>query len=134
MPRINFSKIEDVQDFTPLPKGSYPCEVVKVEEQRTQRGDEMWRLSLAITQGEYKGRYVFDNLVFSEKGQKRVKHLCNALGLDVSNDVDLTSDMLLGRMCNVDVDVEDYEDGEGRTRTCNCVPFAGYSPSDDTSV
>lgn len=126
MPKVDFSKIDDVQDFSPLPPGKYPCRLVEVEEARTQYDDEMWKLRFQVASGPHAGRFIFDNLVFSEAAIKRAKLICSRLGIDVSGELDLTTEMIKGRACQVTVEVEDYEDQEGRTKKRNVVPFAGY--------
>lgn len=129
MPKVDFSKIDDVQDFSPLPPGKYPCRLVEVEEAKTQYDDEMWKLRFQVASGPHAGRFIFDNLVFSEAALKRAKLICSRLGLDVSGELDLTTEMLKGRACQVTVDVEDYEDKEGKLKKRNIVPFAGYERS-----
>jgi len=79
MPVINFSKVDDVQDYSPLPEGKYLCELSEVEETSTQYGDEMWKLKFEVVDGEHIGRYIFDNMVFSEAALKRVKLICSRL-------------------------------------------------------
>ena len=132
MPKVDFSKIDDVQDFSPLPAGKYPCKLVEVEEARTQYDDEMWKLRFQVASGQYAGRFIFDNLVFSEAAIKRAKLICSRMGINVSGELNLTTDMLKGRACQVTVDVEDYEDKEGKTKKRNVVPFAGYERSGQT--
>lgn len=131
MPRIDFSTVEDAKDFTPLPEGEYLCRVDNVKEALTGAGDEMWKLRMAVVEGEHKGRYIFDNLVFSEKALKRAKFVCRCLGIDVSGEVDLTPDMIVGKQANVRVELEEYQDDEGREKKRNRVPFAGYEKPDD---
>ena len=97
MPTIEFDKVDDVLDFTPLPDGKYCCTVADVEEAKTQYGDEMWKLRFRVSEGQYKGRYIFDNMIFSTPGLKRVKLICSRLGLDVSGKSDLTPDLIKGR-------------------------------------
>ena len=128
MPRIDFSKIDDVQDFSPIPAGTYQVKVADVEETTTQNGDPMWKMVLQVTKGEHEGRRLFDNLVFTERALSRVKLVCSSLGADVIGAVDLTPDMLLGKECQATTIVEDYLDNEGTTKRRNCVPFAGYKP------
>ena len=126
MPKIDFAKVDDVQDFTPLPAGKYPCRLAEIEEATTHAGDEMWKLRFEVARGEHAGRLVFDNLVFSQAAMKRVKLICSRLGLDVSKELDLKPEMLKGRTANLTVEIEPYEDSEGRTKQRNVVPFAGY--------
>ena len=126
MPQIDFDEVEDVKGFKPLPAGTYTCRLEEVEESSTQWGDEMWKLKFVVTEGQYEGRWIFDNLVFSARAMKRVKFICSRLGLAVAGAMNLTPEMLQGRSCAVQVDIEDYTDGEGRAKQRNVVPFAGY--------
>ena len=134
MPKIDFSTVEDAQDFSPLPEGKYLCRVAEVEEASTQYGDEMWKLRFVVAKGPCQGRYIFDNLVFSEAALKRVKLVCSRLGLDVSGEVELTPSLIKGKACYVTVETEEYEDAEGATKVRNVVPFAGYERADWTKV
>lgn len=128
MPELDFTQIDDVQDFSPLPEGTYQCRLAEVGETATKKGDEMWRLRFEVAKGEHAGRYVFDNVVFSGAAQSRVKLICASLGLDVSRKLSLTPSMLHGRACLVRVVTEEYVDEKGNTKTRNKVPFAGYEP------
>ena len=130
MPKIDFSQIDDVKDFSPLPDGDYLCRLSEIEESTTQYDDELWKLKFEVAEGEYTGRYIFDNLVFSEAALKRVKLICSRLGLNVSGEIDLTPGMIEGRTCYLTVEIEEYEDSEGRIKKRNVVPFAGYERAD----
>jgi len=132
MPRIDFNRVDDVQDFSPLPDGRYLCRLAEVEEAATQYGDEMWKLRFVVESGPHRGRYIFDNMVFSDAALKRVKLICSRLGLDVSRELDLTPALIKGRSCYVTVETEEYEDYEGNTKQRNVVPFAGYDRADGT--
>ena len=128
MPDIDFSQIDDVPDFSPLPDGKYRCKLVEVEETSTQNGDEMWRLTLEVEAGEFRGRRIFDNMVFSKAAEQRVKLICRGLALNVAGKLTLTPGVVEGRSCYVTVTTESYEDGKGKERTRNAVLFAGYEP------
>ena len=130
MPTIDFNTIDDVQDFTPLPEGTYLCRLADVEEATTQYGDDMWKLRFIVESGEHRGRYIFDNMVFSEAALKRAKLICSRLGLDVSGELDLTPSVITNRTCNVSVNIEEYKDQEGNVKSRNVVPFAGYERAD----
>lgn len=134
MPKIDFSTVEDAQDFSPLPEGKYLCRLAEVEETGTQYGDEMWKLRFVVAEGPYQGRRIFDNMVFSEAAMKRVKLMVSRLGLDVSGEIDLTPEAIKGRTCYVTVETDEYEDDEGKTKKRNVVPFAGYERADDATV
>jgi hypothetical protein len=131
MPEIDFNTVDDVEDYSPLPEGEYPCCLVDIDpERKTQYGDEMWRLKFKIAEGDFEGRNIFDNMVFSEQAMKRVKLICSRLGLNTSGKVNLTPDMLIGHTALVTVGVESYEatddNGSSRTKKRNVVLFAGY--------
>ena len=134
MPKINFSKVDDVQDYSPLPDGKYLCELSEVEETNTQYGDEMWKMKFEVIHGEHIGRYIFDNMVFSEGALKRVKLICSRLGLDTSGELDLTPGVIEGRKTHISVLTEAYTDSEGKTKKRNIVPFAGYELADEAAV
>ena len=133
MPRIDFSNVDDAQDYSPLPAGRYLVTLTEVEEAKTKYGDEMWKLRFVVDEGQYKGRYIFDNLVFSDAALKRVKLICSRLGLDVSGELDLTPGLITGRRCYVSVEIEEYTDQDGDSRSRNVVPFAGYGRFDDSN-
>jgi len=134
MPKIDFSHVDDVQDFSPVPAGKYLCRLVGIEEASTQHGDEMWRLRFEIIKGPSAGRLIFDNLVFSEAALKRVKLICSRLGFDVSKELDLTPELIKGRVAILTVDTESYEDAEGRKKQRNTVPFAGYERASESDA
>lgn len=124
--KVNFQNIEDVEDYSPLPDGQYLCQLIKVEEAFTHNADPLWKLRFEVVQGPHTGRFIFDNMVFSERAMKRVKLICYALGLDTSLEVELIPDLILERHCYVKVVTEEYVDNEGNTKCRNSVPFAGY--------
>lgn len=128
MPKVNFTQVPDSQNFSPMPEGNYLMEVTDVEEKTTKNGDVMFRMKLEVVRGEYRSRCVFDNLTFNEKGMKRVKLVCNRLGIDTDQDIDLdiTPEILIGRSALVTLTINDYEANDGTMKKRNEVPFAGY--------
>jgi len=130
MPKVDFSKIDDVQDFSPLPEAKYLCRLSEIEEATTQYGDELWKLRFEVIEGEHAGRCIFDNMVFSQAAMKRVKLICSRLGLDVTGELDLTPETLIGRTAWVEAQIEEYEDSQGKKKKRNVVPFAGYEHAD----
>ena len=101
-----------------------------MDEATTQNGDDMWKLKFVVESGEHRGRYIFDNMVFSDAALKRAKLICSRLGLDVSGELNLTPSVITDRTCNVTVDIEEYEDHKGNIKKRNVVPFAGYERAD----
>ena len=95
MPKLDFNGVDEVDDFSPLPDGSYLCRLAEVEEDSTRNGDEMWKLRFAVEDGPHAGRYVFDNKPFTAAAMKRVKLICSRLGLDTGGEIDLTPELIL---------------------------------------
>lgn len=126
MPRINFNDVPEAGEFSPLPEGRYLCSVDNIEEDVTRDNDEMWKVKFRVEEGPHKGRYLFDNMVFSAKAMSRVKLICSRLGIDVSGEVDLQPNMLIGREVLIDVEIEKYTDRSNQLKERNSIPFAGY--------
>lgn len=133
MPIVNFPDHNE-SAFNPVPEGEYEVEVVKIEPRSTYAGDEMWGLHLRIVSGPHAGRKIFDNMVFSEAAMNRVKLICSRLGIDVSKQMDLTENMLLGKHCIIKTVIREYEDRERVKKLKNEIPFAGYKRIDSPST
>ena len=132
MPRVSFDGVGEAQDFPPLPKGDYPCDLTEVDDGKfTKNGDEMWNIRFRVKSGPHKGRLIFDNMIFSERALSRVKLICSRMGLDVSDDLDVTPSLIKGRSCLVSVIIEEDKDQHGNVRRRNRVPFAGYKSIDE---
>ena len=135
MPRINFATVDAIADFAPLPDGEYTCSLADIETDITRAGDPMWKLRWAVESGEFAGRILFDNLVFSPKAMPRAKLICASCGLDVTGEVDLEPSMLMGKRARVTVYVEEFRDDAGIAKVRNRIPFGGYasigSPDDN---
>lgn len=126
MPKIDFSNVSDITDFSPVPEGQYLCKLVDIEKDLTRSGDEMWKLRWQVEGGEHDGRLLFDNLVFTSKAMSKAKLVCTCCGLDVSGELDLDPSMIRDKQVLVDTFHEEYEDDKGQKKTRNCIPFDGY--------
>ena len=132
MPEVDFDQYDEASNFAPLPEGDYNVELDKIEEKSTGSGDEMWSLRFVVMDEPHKGRYIFDNMVFTQAAMGRVKLICSRLGINTSGTVNLTTDHLKGKRCRlVGVTIGEYEDYEGNMRKKNEVPFAGYEKYGD---
>lgn len=133
MPIINLGGVVTGEKYPPLPASKYLCTIKNIEERTTRTGHEMWRLTFEVAQGVHAGRLIFDNLVFYSAGFERIKNLCEALGVDITGELDLTPDFVLERHCNVEVFVKEYTDKQGRMRRGNEVAFSGFSATNGES-
>lgn len=125
MPNIDFGNISEAEEFTPVPPGRYLCELIKIEEKSTDNGNEMWNLKFEIKQGDQKGRYIFDRLIFSTAAMPRVKLICSRFGLDVSGEINLDPGMIAGKFIYVTAEKDSYYK-DGKQIPTTKVPFAGY--------
>ncbi|KKL73659.1 hypothetical protein LCGC14_2072670 [marine sediment metagenome] len=136
MVKVNMNKIEDAEDFSPIPDGAYLCKIVEVDDTKeTQNGDPMWRIRWEVLEGDYAGRIIFDNLIFSAKALKRVKLVFSRLGLDVSKDeeAEWTPQMIQDKHARITVLTEEYESEKG-PRKRNSVPFNGIEAVESTAA
>lgn len=131
MLKVDFSRVDDLQDFSPLPDGKYLCRLSEIEEAITRYGDDLWKLKFEVVKGEFTGRFIFDNMVLSKAALKRAKFICSKLGINVTGECELTPELLKSRRCYISVLTEGYEDAEGRIKKRNTVPFAGYEYAGD---
>ena len=132
---INFDEVDDLPDFSPLPEGVYPCEVISCEAGISRKNHPKWSLQLAVIEGHpNEGRTIFDNLMMGGGGIKRTKVCLPAFGISVEGKVEINTSMLVGKRVNVEVGIEDWEktteDGEQKSVKVNKVTFRGYSPLD----
>jgi hypothetical protein len=131
MPRVDFPNVDDASDYTVLPEGDYTCMVTEVFDEVSQAGNDMWKLHMRVDKGEYEGRMIFDNLVFTEKALPRVKIFAKACMLDVTKEIDMQPAAVLGKMVMVSVFETSYENASGEKIPTNKVHFAGYAPAVD---
>lgn len=139
MPNINWPKVPDATDFTPIPEGKYPVLVTKVEGGTTKtNNDEMWTMELTVCAGEFIGRKFTDRLVFSEKGVGRIKRALKAMGLDVTVEANYSPVDILDKKFVADVIIDEQTvrkpGQEPKTYQNNKVSFAGFYSIDTVAV
>src|SRR5688500_2908310 len=98
MSQVNFNPSEapsreDI-GFDPLPPGEYKAIVTESDVVVPKSGDgQMMKLKLEIVEGQYKGRYLFENLCVEHSKEKvaqiaqaRLREYCEALSISMLND------------------------------------------------
>jgi len=133
MRTVDFSRVKDADEYTPVPEGRYPVEVEDVEEDVNKNGDDLLKLRLRVIDGEHAGAAIFDRLFFTERALPRVKLVLKALGIEPTGSIEVTPELLRGRKCIVDVIIESYTKSDGSEGRSNAVPFAGYHKVDEGS-
>src|SRR6185436_20685919 len=94
--RFDFRSVEDVDSYVSVPEGIYHCRVAEVREGKARDGSVRWSLRLEVVDGDWAGRTAaWDSLTWSERGVYRVKKAFEALGLDVSGEVEVEAQDLV---------------------------------------
>ena len=125
----DFSQVQDTQSFVSIPEGAYDCRIAEVREGLARDGSVRWSFRLEVLRGEYAGRTGgWDALTWSERGISRVKRTLEIFGMDVSGEVDLEPNDLIGLAAHVTFEAEEREDSMTGKRTLRLrVPYAGYA-------
>lgn len=132
--RVNWNGIDEAQNFGPAPAGTYLCRVVEAKAATTRYNDDMWKLTLEIADGRYKGKQIWDNVVFSQNAMPRAKLICRSFGLPTEGETDIFPEDLRGHEAYVTVEIEDYVNNEGVNRQRNSVTFGGYASPEDVGT
>ena len=125
---VDLSNIEEMS-FEVLPKGTYDVIVDEAEYKISQSGgNPMIALTFKIEEGEYEGRKLFSNIVFSPKAMPFAKRDIARLGLNhllegPFNPEEAASEFI-GQTCRVRVAIEKYE-GEDQNRVKAILPAGG---------
>jgi hypothetical protein len=129
----DFSQVQDTQSFISIPEGVYDCRIAEVREGLARDGSVRWSFRLEVLRGEYAGRTGgWDALTWSERGIPRVKRTLAIFGMDVSGEIDLEPNDLIGLAARVTFQSEEREDALSGKRTLRLrVPYAGYARLED---
>jgi hypothetical protein len=60
---FDFTDVPDQQSFELLPKGSYKVSITDAKYDTNAKGNEFAKVTLTVTEGDYKGRKVFDQFM-----------------------------------------------------------------------
>jgi hypothetical protein len=143
----DLSDAEDARDYGPAPAGQYLVRVVDIDPRKTSsKGDRMWELTLELAarvtsttitpadeRGEYRGRRVWDNLVWSRDPKARSRRrlvFLRLAGVDCSGEQTYTPGQLLGRWAIATIELGESTTGKPR----NNVTFAGYATAPAQAV
>jgi len=114
---FNAEQHEALDDFSPIPAGTYAAEITKSEMKQTKAGDGSYlALTFKIIEGDFVKRMIWANLNLVNKSEKAVeisqktlKSICDAVGMVTVTD----SQQLHGRPMLIKVGIrkdENYGD------------------------
>lgn len=112
--RTNMTGIQESGDgnFPAIPAGSYTMRIERIKDKTTANGDPMVSIGLVVASGQYKGRYVWDNIVIplanspAIKILGRTKHFLHCIGEPYEGEIEYDSERWMDRIVQVVVDVE----------------------------
>jgi hypothetical protein len=134
MPKVNFKDVDETQQFTVIPEGDYVAEIVKVEETKSKKDDDMWKVQFKIIEGEYKGTTIFNYLVFNEGGYGNIKKLYKEIGgFDLAKTHNCVPSDIEGEKVVITVQIGEYTKQDGTTVKNNSIPFGGFKSIDTES-
>ena len=82
---LDFSNVSEGFDL--LPAGTYTCHVFDLSEKSSSKGNDMLKVVLKVSKGEYKGRQIFTNLVFVESALFKIREFLVACGAQIPKKV-----------------------------------------------
>ena len=126
--RVDFGRVEDVQDFASIPAGTYAVRIAEVREGVTKDGSPRWSFRLEVLEGTYVGRTAaWDSISWSERGLRRAKHVLGKLGFDVSGEIEVHGAQLVGLEAVAEITMEEwYDEANGQRQIRPRVPYHGY--------
>lgn len=131
MPELNLANTPTAEEAMQLiPEDSYNVlvDACKQDYGKKEPHNEFYSLSLKVMEGEFRDKTINDSLFFTEKALPRVKTALSAMGIDVTQKINLEPEMLVGRTCQVDVKHRTYKDKDGKEQTAANVSYDGYRP------
>lgn len=123
------TQVEPAAPLEPVPPGDYVVHIKNSEMKPTKKEDGQYlNLEMEVTEGEYKGRYIFDRLNLQNPNQtaveiahKTLSAICHAVGVMKVKD---SSQLHYKRML-VRVDVEKREGYSAQNVVKSYKPLAG---------
>jgi len=121
----------EVQDFSPLPVGIYPCVLREVEVKEGKKAP-YWNWEYEVIPGhEYAGRRFWNVTSLSPKAAFKMKETFEAFGVPTTTD----TDELVGSVVNLEVIMRTIQEGDRAGQQANQVakvlPYDGEVADDD---
>lgn len=108
--KLDFSGVEA---FVKCAEGQHVVKLTEIEENESQAGNDMLSATFKVVKGPSTGATLYDNFVLTEKALWKLQSFLTAVGIKADGKVMLDLDKLIGKMCIVEVEHEEYE---GKTR------------------
>ena len=106
MMNLDFSSIPSRE---PLPEGTYPVSVAKVEQKLSKKNNPVLKVEFNIKDEEYKGRKIWANYTLIPTAMWKVQELFKALGLEADAILEIDTDDLVGLTCQLKIAQREFE-------------------------
>ena len=127
MPKVNFKDVDETQQFKVIPEGDYVAEIAKVEETKSQKGDDMWKVQFKVIEGDQKGATVNTFMVFNVGGYGNIKKLYKEIGgFDLAKSHNCVPSDIEGEKVIITVQIGEYTNKEGVNVKNNSIPIGGF--------
>lgn len=128
-------------DYSPVPPGDYKVMIEKVEVKDTKAGTGKYiNLQMAIIEGEYENRKIFDMINIQNPndtcvkiGLARLADLCRAIGVATINDTDELENACLSVKVVVERKIKDDENSEMANKVSKYIPKDGATSANNAS-
>ena len=119
-----------VESFQRCAEGLHTVKIATAEVKQSQGGNDMIVIAFEVTKGVDKGARVYENFPLVDKALWKLKGLLQAIGMKADGKVSVDLDKLIGKVCNINVQHEEY-DGKIRARVESIMKFAATSDESD---
>lgn len=118
-----------VESFQRAAEGIHTVKIATAEVKQSSGGNDMIVVAFEVTKGADKGARVYDNFVLTDTALWKLKGLLQAVGMKADGKVQLDTDKLIGKVCQINVQHEEY-DGKLRARCESIMKFSADADED----
>lgn len=98
--KLDFTNVSEGFDL--LPAGTYNVHVFDLTEKQSSNGNDMLKVVLKVSKGEFKGRQIFTNLTFVESAMFKIREfLVACVGTVPKKSIDVDFSKCVGKECKV---------------------------------
>ena len=125
--KLDFSGVESFQRAA---EGIHTVKVATAEVKQSSGGNDMITVAFEVTKGLDKGARVYENFPLVSTALWKLKGFLEAIGMKADGKLQLDTDKLLGKVCNINVIHEEYE-GKIRARVESIMRFSAGEVDDE---
>lgn len=125
--RLDFTGVES---YNRASEGQHVVKIATADMKQSQGGNDMIVVAFEVTKGTDKGSRVFENYPLADNALWKLKGMLQAIGMKCDGKVQLDLDKLVGKVCIIEVEHEEYN-GSIRARVSQCMKLAAAAEEED---